>query len=211
MSADLTTWLGAPDDFAAGVALYAQLGTSSTYKQLFALGETGYSRGVLRRELQALADVALEPTPAAAANPVPAPAAPPVATAPTPPPTDAPALLQVRQQLKAARDERSQLHAQLTAPRLRKADRCTMVHRIADLTDLVQELQHQEAHVLEHGRLPGPVSTADLVDREQLVHRRNNLRSQRSRLRKKPDRAADLQVVEAELALIETKLNPSQS
>jgi hypothetical protein len=45
---DIICWLAAPADFAAGVALYAQLGGSSpVYRQLFALGETRYSRQAL--------------------------------------------------------------------------------------------------------------------------------------------------------------------
>ncbi|SHL87551.1 hypothetical protein [Hymenobacter psychrotolerans] len=192
-------WLAQPPDFAAGVQLYEQLGGSATYKQLFALGETSYSRQVLVAQLQALVGPVFEP-PRAPTPPAPMPQA-------TAVPADPALLAGVRTQLKAARDERSHLHAQLTAPGLRQAARCKMVHRICQLTDQVLQLLADEAHVLEHGRRPGPVATADVTDAGELRRRLDNLVSLRSKLRKRPERAGELPALEAEINLIRNKLN----
>lgn len=211
---ELTRWLAAPADFAAGVALYAQLGSSPVYQQLFALGETSYSRQVLKRELQALASGAAPapvPTLPAVAPPKPAPVAPAVALQPTPVHTDSPELAPLRAQLRGLRDERSQLHAQLTAPRLSEKDRGRHALRILAIGDQVLQLQQVEAHVLRHGALPpGPVALADVTDAGELRRRLDNLISLRAKVRKRPERAAELPGLEADIQLIREKLNTPQ-
>ena len=122
-----------------------------------------------------------------------------------------PLLDQVRQQLKHVRDERSTTHAQLTAPNLGKKARYVLAERIATLTDQDVELQAAESHVLAHGRLPGPVATADVTEEGELRRRLLNLRSQRSRLSKLPERASDLAAVKADITLIESKLKALKS
>ena len=107
MNADVATWLKHPADFAAGVQLYEQLGSSATYKKLFAVGETGYSRQLLVRELQALATAAPAARPSAAPMVPPAP----VAAAAAPMPVNEEALQQLRDRKKACRDERDRLRA----------------------------------------------------------------------------------------------------
>lgn len=76
-------WLNGSRDFAAGVALYAQLGGSALYQRMFAnTGATPANKLKLAAELEKLAGSA--PVPA----PDPAPVKPrPAAAAPTPPPT----------------------------------------------------------------------------------------------------------------------------
>ncbi|MCA8830536.1 hypothetical protein [Hymenobacter pini] len=211
-------WLAGPRAWAAGVALHAQLGGSAVYQQLFALGETGYSRQVLVEQLQGLAgpvedmprlsmdylqeqrrqlsDQAFRQevysTPPAAAEP------------------NSPLLTDVRAQIKAARDERSQLHAQLTAPGLRVTARCEMAHRICALTEQVQLLLASEQHVLEHGRLPGKVATEEVTDAGELRRRLDNLVALRSKVRRRPERAGELPDLEAEIDLIRNKLNTPQ-
>ncbi|MBC6698882.1 hypothetical protein [Hymenobacter sp. BT190] len=208
---ELIRWLADPTDFAAGVALYAQLGSSPVYRQLFALGETSYSRQVLERELQALASGPLEPVPLptlpADAPPKPAPAASAVVPEPTQVHTDSPELLPLRAQLRGLRDERSQLHAQLTAPRLSEKDRGKHALRILALGDQVLQLQQLVAHVLSHGTLPaGPVALADVVDQGELRRRLDNLVATRSKVRKNAKRAAELPALEADITLIRLKL-----
>ncbi|MGI4760470.1 MAG: hypothetical protein ACRYF0_07175 [Janthinobacterium lividum] len=208
-AADIRAWLASGQDFTQGVALYDLVGTSATFKRLFALGATTYSQGVLLRELSAL--VAAPPASAAPvlASEVPAPAAeaPLPATEASPPAsaaTDA-LLADLASQLKAVRDERSHLHPQLTAPGLRKTGRQQLAGRIVALTDQEVALQAAQAHVRAHGRLPGPVPLADLTDREQLRRLLTNRRAQRSKL-KDPARAADLARVQADIDLLTQKL-----
>jgi hypothetical protein len=208
---EILAWLAQPTSFAAGAALYAEHGGSSVYQQLFAAGETSYSRQVLEQQLRLCCGVVgPAPTPAVAprvAAPGPATAGPAAATHP-----DAPELGPIRAQLRVMRDERSQLHAQLTAPRLSMKDRGRMAFRILDLTDLVQEQLQLEAHVLLHGCLPaGPVVLADLVDEGELRRRLSNLVAKRAKLRKKPKRADDLAAAEADIILIRSKLTPTTS
>jgi len=206
----ISAWLASDRPFAQGTALYAAAGPSDTYKRLFSLAATDYSRQVLERELRTLVrDVQVEIAAVAPLPPPapPAPAAEAASPAPTPPAgSDSPLLDQVRQQLKAVRDERSHIHPQLTGKNVGTKARGAVALRIVELTDQEVELKADEAHVLAHGRLPGKVATADVVDEVELRRRLLNLRSQRSRLRQRPERADDLAAVEAELSLIESKL-----
>lgn len=125
-----------------------------------------------------------------------------------PPEHDPTALADVRARLKACRDERSHLHAQLTTPRLSKVIRNTMAHRILALTEQVQQLLADEAHLLAHGRLPGPLATDDVADAGELRRRLSNAISRRAKLRQRPDRASELPALESEIILIREKLNP---
>jgi hypothetical protein len=203
---DVSTWLASDRDFKQGVALYAALGTSTTYQRLFGLGATEYSCQVLVRELSALV-----PTPAPETAPVPVVVqAPP---APTPVPVVAPApellanvaglLADLRQQLRAARDERSHLHPQLTAKNVGKKARLGLALRIVELTGQEVKLKALEAHVQQHGRLPGPVATAEVSDEAELRRRLLNLRSRRSKAKGQPEKLA---AIEAEITLIQSKL-----
>ncbi|TPG71991.1 hypothetical protein [Hymenobacter nivis] len=195
-TAAITAWLASDQPYAAGVAFYAAHGTNPTYQRLFSLGETPYSRQVLARELAAL----VGPQPVLA--PV---VPPPVASAPAPGP-ESPLLADLRQQRRECYDARSLSHAQLTAPRVGPTARLELAFRVLMLTDHITELTAQEAHVLAHGRLPGPVPTADVSDAGTLRQRLANLRSRRSKLRARPDRADALAAVDEEIALIQLKL-----
>lgn len=205
-------WLANPVDFAAGVALYQQLGGSSVYQQLFAQGETGYSRQLLVKQLQQLVGHSVvpapEPAPVAPPTAQPAPMVPaPAPMVPAPAPVNEVALEGLRVRKKACRDERDRLRAQLTAPRVTKTDRKKMAARICALTDEVYQIEEAEKHVLEHGRLPGPVALGDLVDPGELQKRLTNLIAHRSRIRRRPERAGELPGIEADIQLIRQKLN----
>jgi len=205
---DVSTWLASDRDFKQGVALYAALGTSTTYQRLFGLGATDYSRQVLARELGALVD----PAPAEVA-PVVVPA-PPLAVATVPVPAaaspEAPAnpqlLADLQQQLRAVRDERSHLHPQLTAPNLGKKARLKHALRIVALTGEEVKLKALVAHVQQHGRLPGPMATADVTDETELRRRLLTLRTRRSKLKNQPEKAEKLAAVEVEINLIKSKI-----
>jgi hypothetical protein len=202
---DVSTWLASDRDFKQGVALYAALGTSNTYQRLFGLGASDYSRQVLARELSAL----VAPAPAEVAPAVVP--APPLAVAPAsvpaPAPPEAPAnpqlLADLHQQLRAVRDERSHIHPQLTAPNLGRKARLKHALRIVELTGQEVKLKAQEAHVRQHGRLPGPVATADVKEEAELRRRLLNLRSRRSKAKGQPEKLA---AIEAEITLIQSKL-----
>ncbi|MGI4760931.1 MAG: hypothetical protein ACRYF0_09510 [Janthinobacterium lividum] len=202
--ADITAWLASEQDFAQGVALYAALGENPTYKRLFSLGTGDYTYLVLRRELAALLAPVGPPEPAAA-SPLP------VATALALPATvqeeaASPLLAKVLQELKATRDERSHLHPQLTAKGLRQKERQKIAGRIVVLTDQEGELKATEAHVRQHGRLPGLVPITEVSEAGELRRRLQNLVSQRTKLRKRADRADDLVACEAAITLIRIKL-----
>jgi hypothetical protein len=215
-AADIRAWLASSQDFAQGVALYAQAGTSRAFKRLFALGATPYSQDVLLRELRGL--VVEQPAlalPAPAPEPVLAPTPPPAAEDPapateSPPPASAVVealLAELAGQLKVVRDQRSHLHPQLTAPGLRKTGRQKLAGQIVGLTDTENELKAATAHVQEHGRLPGPVPVAEVTDRGELRRLLTNRRAQRSKLKKDlPARAADLARVQADIDLLTQKL-----
>ncbi|GAA3953977.1 hypothetical protein [Hymenobacter algoricola] len=212
---EILAWLAQPTSFAAGAALYAQHGGSGVYQRLFAAGETSYSRQVLVQQLRGCCDVVCpDEVPKATRVTVPD-SAPTVVAAPaeaTTTHTVAPDLLPIRAQLRVLRDERSQLHAQLTAPRLSQKDRGRMALRILDIGELVLEQLLLEAHVLHHGALPaGPVALADLVDEGELRRRLSNLVALRAKLRKNEKRAAELPGVEADILLIRSKLTPTIS
>jgi hypothetical protein len=202
---DITAWLASERDFAQGAALYAALGPSATYKRLFALPATDYASEVLARELATLVP------------PVPAPEVPVHMTAPpalepsmAPTPTaDSPLLTHLRQELKAVRDLRSHVHPQLTAKGMRRTERQQIARTIVALTDKEVEFLATIAYVQEHGRLPGPVPTAEVTDPGELRRRLQNARSLRSKLRDNPERAADFADLEKEISLLISKLNPT--
>lgn len=199
---DITAWLASEREFAQGAALYAALGPSPTYKRLFALPATDYAQQVLARELAAL--VPPVPAPEAAVSPpVPAPT---VDPAPAANRVEAAALSALHHRLKAVRDERSHLHPQLTAKGLRRTERQALAGQIVALTDTEVELLARIAHVQAHGREPGPVPTADVTDERELLRRLYTLRTRRSKLRGKTEKADKLAAIEAEITLIQLKI-----
>lgn len=211
---DIGAWLASDRDWKQGVALYAALGTSATYQRLFALGATDYSRQVLGRELSALVlPVKPDPTPVPPA-PVAAPLGPAVApVVPAAEPVrhrrdlEAIGLVSsLQHQLRAVRDERSHLHPQLTARGTGNKRRLGIALRIVELTKQEAKLKAQELHVRRHGRLPGPVATADVLDETELRRRLLNLRSRRSKLKDQPEKAEKLAAIEEEITLIQSKL-----
>ena len=203
---DVSAWLASDRDFKQGVALYAALGTSATYQRLFGLGANEYSCQVLVRELSALVAPVLEVAPAPVVVPAPPAAAPVPVVAPAPElRADVERLLaDLHQQLRAVRDERSHIHPQLTAPNLGRKARLKHALRIVELTGQEVKLKALEAHVRQHGRLPGPVATAEVSDEAELRRRLLNLRSRRSKAKGQPEK---LVAIEAEITLIQSKLN----
>jgi hypothetical protein len=112
----------------------------------------------------------------------------------------------LQHQLRAVRDERSHLHPQLTARGTGQTRRLALALRIVELTKQEGVLKAKEAHVRQHGRLPGPVATADVTDEAELRRRLLTLRTRRSKLKDKPEKAEKLASIEAEITLIQSKL-----
>ncbi|SHL26619.1 hypothetical protein [Hymenobacter psychrotolerans] len=199
MNAEISTWLASEQDYETGVALYEQHGASGLIKRLLAASCTSYSREVLARELGKL--VAGTPAPPSHTHPPQAPAA----TTPD-----------VVQQLRDARrpllSEREYLHARLEL--LTEAERGEAALRILDLGDKLQESYAAEAYYAQHGTLPEPPPVAapepaleQLTTRPDIQYRLKLLRTQRSKLQDRPDRAADLAQVLANIDLLESKLS----
>lgn len=191
---EVSEWLqGEERDYAAGVALYEKHGASTVVRNLLAYGETEFTRGKLRQALEQLVGTTPAPGRAAVSAVVMVPAAAPVA-APDP---------QRRDWLA----ERNYLHAQLGLATT-DAQRRELAFRILDLGDLIRESYDQAA-----GRSPSPAPVgepspglASITEEGEIRRRLQNLRPQRTKLKKRPDRATDLLQVEADIHLLESKL-----
>ncbi|MDO7876002.1 hypothetical protein Q5H93_14760 [Hymenobacter sp. ASUV-10] len=189
---DVRDWLeGEERDYNAGVALYEVHGTSTVVRKLLALGETEFTRGKLLQALQQLVSTVpvVVPVPAPVAAPLPAPVA------------------AVDPQRRDWFAERNYLHAQLGLVAT-DAERRELAFRILALGDLIAESYDQAA-----GRAPVPPPVgepspglASIQDEGEIRRRLLNLRPQRSKLKTRPHRAADLAQVEADIYLLETKL-----
>ncbi len=119
------------------------------------------------------------------------------------------------EELKDARrllyDERAGVHAQLEGAATEE-ERRLMAVRVMTLSRALDANWSTTHYVEAHGELPPAPAAApglDTLPAAELLKRRNNLRSQVSKLKKQPHRADDLVRVEAELLQVETLLNPS--
>lgn len=105
-------------------------------------------------------------------------------------------------------DERSGLHMQLEGLATEEARRLMCV-RILALSRALDENWAADRYVRAHGQLPpapAPAPGLDTLSPAELLKRRNNLRSQASKLKNKPARANDLAQVQTDLALVEALL-----
>lgn len=185
---EIREWLengGQP--YAQGVALYAAHGSSRVVLSALQYGETEFTRHKLRVELGRL----VEGAPAA---PAPAPAA--VAPVAGPP---APADETLRYQRSSWYAERHRLHAQLELLPTDE-ERRAAAERILVLSELLTASYQPAAAPAPRPDLSG------LSDQGEIRRLLNNLRPQRTRLKKNPARTLDLQQVEAAIKILETKL-----
>lgn len=187
-------WLeGEERDYAAGVALYAQLGTSQVVKHTLAYGATAFTRAKLEAVLRALAA-----GPEAVGAVAPAPVAPPAGTSAADP------------QRRDWFAERNYLHPQLALVAT-DGERGRLAHRILELARLIGQSYDRAA-----GRLPAaaPVAPAPdlaaIADEGRIRQLLANLRPQRSKLKNRPDRAEALAQVVADITLLESKLKPHE-
>ncbi|GAB3233102.1 hypothetical protein GCM10027346_20820 [Hymenobacter seoulensis] len=199
MNVEISNWLASEQDFPAGVALYEQHGKSIVIKRLLAAGSTSYSREVLARELERMVQVAplpLEPAPAVVVQ---------VATV-----TDVlKALHQARRPLLS---EREYLHARLEL--LADAERGEAALRILDIGDELQKSYDAEAYYEKYGTLPEVLpeaapapELATLTDMGEIRRHLALQRTQRSKLKDRPDRLDDYAQVLANIELLESKLS----
>jgi hypothetical protein len=192
---EIQEWLESGQDYAQGVALYEAHGRSAVLRSTLAFGETDFTRGKLVHALQQLAGTAPAPAARPTAAPVPAP---PVAVPP----------MAVDPQRRDWLAERNHLHAQLALVAT-DAERLALSLRILELGDLIRLSYDQAA-----GRapVPAPVGQASpglaaITDEGTIRRLLANLKPQRSKLKRRPDRANDLARVVADIALLEEKLN----
>ncbi|WP_187261310.1 hypothetical protein [Pontibacter beigongshangensis] len=205
MVEEIKNWLNSGQDYADGVALYEKYGSSGVRKRMFASGPSSFNREKLLESLQEL--VPAEPEPKTAKAPSPRKSAPEHSPKPKENiPADPKLLEQIMAQLRPLFDERTLAHSQLDSTRITDADRLQLALRIHELSAQLKKLQQLRAHVLEHGSLPEGKGKpeVDESDLTSLIQRRNNLRSTRSKLRKNPERAAELEATEKEIQRLTT-------
>ncbi|HEX8656592.1 MAG TPA: hypothetical protein VF690_03620 [Hymenobacter sp.] len=84
--------------------------------------------------------------------------------------------------------------------------RRTAAFRILELAGLIDASYQQERAAA--GAPPAENPLASLTDAGEIRRLLANLRPRRSKLKSRPDRAADLARIEADIHLLETKLKP---
>jgi hypothetical protein len=134
-----------------------------------------------------------------------------VPSEPAPAPVENPLLGELREARRPLFDERTQLHGQLEvlAEHASQEDVRLAAVRIMALSREVNASRKTEAYVREHGQLPPPPVAApglDTLSPVELLKKRNALRSQVSKLKKRPDRAADLAQAQTDLGVVEALL-----
>ncbi|OUJ68825.1 hypothetical protein [Hymenobacter crusticola] len=203
MKLEISTWLASPGDYAAGVALFEKYGTSRVVKRLLAGACTTYTREVLARELSRL----LEEVPAALPAAAPAPAAPIASVA------NADPLARLKETRRGNFARRDYLRAQLERMPTDE-ERRVVALEILDLADSITASYDAEAHFQQHGVLPAAPAApapapelASLTSLGDIHYHLKLLRTQRSKLQDRPDRAEDHAQVVANIALLESKLS----
>jgi hypothetical protein len=203
-------WLDGERNYEVGRQLYEQLGDNARLKQVLGHGPSAYNQEALAWEIDKLARDGVA---VAVALVVPVPvvvASAPEAT-PSEPAPENPLLAELREARRPLYDERTHLHAQLEvlAEHGSQDDVHQAALRIMGLSRELEVSKQTEAYVAEHGQLPPPPVAApglDALSPVDLLKKRNSLRSQVSRLKKREDRAADLVQAQTDLSVVEEAL-----
>ena len=195
---EIQEWLESGQDYAQGVALYEAHGRSAVLRSTLAFGETDFTRGKLVHALQQL--VLCDGHVIAGAK------KPAVVAAKADSLCDAHVTkpVAVDPQRRDWFAERNHLHAQLGLVAT-DAERRVLALRILELGNLIR--QSYEADKMDKPDTPPGHKWDTLTDAGEMRRLLANLRPQRSKLKNRPDRAADLAAVEADIALLELKLN----
>ena len=224
---EIREWLGSKgQDYAQGVALYEAHGTSRVVLSALRHGASEFTRQKLKKELEKLViagGVTTNVTAAVTAKPVhvidtsakrvretpkSVHVSPPAASEllKSPVKTDKPSD-ELQLQRRAWFAERNHLHPQLELVTT-TAERLAMSLRILELGDLLTQ-SYAAAPDPDTTQTPvGQVSAAVAEARDAGEMRRllANLRPQRTKLKKRPDRAPDLAQVELDIKFLEEKL-----
>jgi hypothetical protein len=215
-----TEWLQSGRDYEQGRQLYAVLGDNERLKRLFAQGSNSFNREAVAWELQKLARAGVAvpvvvPVPAPIAVPVVATALETVQKVDSSPekvdsstPEGGHLLAELRDAQWPLYDARRGIHMQLEGLPT-DADRFEACRQIMALSRTVDANWDTIHYVEAHGELPpAPAAAPDLatLPRAELLAKRNNLRSQVSKLKRKPARAADLAQAQTDLAAVEALL-----
>lgn len=204
-------WLASERNYEVGRQLYEQLGDSDRLKLALARGDNFYNREAVVWEMTKLARAGVTAT-VALAVPVPVVVVTNTPeTVPSEPAPENPLLAGLREARRPLYDERTQVHAQLEvlAEHGSQDDVHQAALRIMALSRELETSKQAEAYVAEHGQLPPPPAAApglDALSPVELLKKRNSLRSQVSRLKKREDRAADLVQAQTDLSLVEALL-----
>lgn len=216
-------WLDSERDYEVGRQLYEQLGDNARLKQVLGHGPSAYNQEALVWELGKLAKAGVV-TSVVTANVTVSPVVVENATETlqTEPAKDFSAdiaraglLIPLSQARRPLYDDRTLVHGSLevlaekgTQEEVRQA-----AERVMQLSRELNANWKIDGYVREHGQLPpapAPAPGLETLPPAELVKKRNNLRSQVSKLKKQPHRADDLAKAEAQLLQVETLLNPEK-
>lgn len=209
-------WLDSERNYEVGRQLYEQLGDNARLKQVLGHGPNPYNQEALAWELGKLAKAGVTAAVALAVPAVLVESA--TESLQSEPAKDYEAdiargalLIPLGQARRVLYDERTQLHAQLEvlAEHGSQEDVRLLAVRIMALSRELNANWQTDAYVRAHGQLPPPPAAApglDTLSPVALVKKRNALRSQVSKLKKRPDRAADLTQAQTDLGVVEALL-----
>ncbi|MDF7810501.1 hypothetical protein P1X16_03910 [Hymenobacter sp. YC55] len=205
------SWLQSEQDYDTGRLLYEALGTNPMLKRTLSTGPNRYNRAALAYELGKLAKAGVG-APLVLSVPV---VSSPNATKTLQKPVEEPEkgadlLATLKSDVQPAYDHRRYLHAQL--PLVDEPTRLTYALNIQRLSRSINEHWKTVAYVKEHGHLPVPEPTPAAFDVKngtlaELIDARNNLRSNISKWKKKPARAADLARAQAEVLELTARID----
>jgi len=186
-------------DYGQGVALYERFGKSRVVLTALGRGASEFTRQKLKAELSKLLVQekvrAVDTSPERVREtPKSVPIAPKVDSSP-----------EVHELRRAWYAERNHLHPQLELVAT-DAERLAMGLRILELGELISQSYAEQPN--KAAECPGQVSAhlAALRDAGEIRRQLANLRPQRSKLKKRPNRATDLAQVELDIKFLEQKL-----
>jgi hypothetical protein len=203
---EIREWLEKGQDYAQGVALYEKHGKSRVVLSALRCGITAFTRQKLKSELEKLAiatpaSVRVVDTSAKHVHETPkrVQVLPKVVSSPE----KVASSPELQAQRRAWFAERNHLHPQLELVAT-TAERLAMSLRILELGDLISASYASAPEVA----VPEVATArlAEVIDAGEIRRLLANLRPQRTKLKKRPDRAADLAQVEADIKQLEEKL-----
>lgn len=199
---EIREWLERGQDYAQGVALYETYGSSQVVLKALRYGATEFTRQKLKKELEKLVSTS-EPAERLVDTSVKRVPVPPKVA---PAPAQEASSPEVQAQRRTWFAERNHLHPQLELVAT-DAERLAMSLRILELGDLLTQ-SYQAAPALAPTQPPAG-HLEELTDAGEIRRLLANLRPQRTKLKKRPDRATDLAQVEAAIQILESKLTTS--